>query len=207
LSYLEEHILGARRTQEDVPGWMIPGLYFDYLDTGDARPLRSIFYHNAMDILTMAALLNHVTNMLEDPLNGSVVHGVDLVAIAKLLEDLGQPEAAARCYAGGLACDLPNAARREAEQRWSMMEKRRENLSAAIAIWRQAAERKEVFAFVELAKHYEHRARDYELARHWTQAALEVVKASGFPRLERRSWQPELEHRLERIQKKLKIGA
>ncbi|PIZ25697.1 MAG: hypothetical protein COY47_04525, partial [Chloroflexi bacterium CG_4_10_14_0_8_um_filter_57_5] len=49
LKYIEENVLGAPRTSQEVPGYEIPYLYFDYLRTGDARPLASVFYHNAMD--------------------------------------------------------------------------------------------------------------------------------------------------------------
>ena len=38
LKYLEQHILGLTRSSEEVPGYEIPWLYFDYLRTGDARP-------------------------------------------------------------------------------------------------------------------------------------------------------------------------
>jgi uncharacterized protein len=51
LKYLEEHVLGLRRTSEEVPGYEIPWLYFDYLRTRDARPLAGVFYHNAMDVV------------------------------------------------------------------------------------------------------------------------------------------------------------
>src|SRR4030095_9484775 len=57
LKYLEEHVLGMKRASEEVPGYEIPWLYFDYLRTGDARPLAGVFYHNAMDVVAMAALL------------------------------------------------------------------------------------------------------------------------------------------------------
>jgi uncharacterized protein YprB with RNaseH-like and TPR domain len=49
---LEAQILGAQRTEEDVPGWMVPQLYADYLRDGNPQPLKSVFYHNSMDILS-----------------------------------------------------------------------------------------------------------------------------------------------------------
>ena len=61
LKYLEENVLSAPRTLEEVPGYEIPYLYFDYLRSRDARPLKGVFYHNAMDVVAMAALLSHVT--------------------------------------------------------------------------------------------------------------------------------------------------
>jgi uncharacterized protein YprB with RNaseH-like and TPR domain len=40
LKYIEENVLLAPRSVEEVPGYEIPYLYFDYLRTGDARPSR-----------------------------------------------------------------------------------------------------------------------------------------------------------------------
>ena len=74
LKYLEEHVLGLTRSSEEVPGYEIPWLYFDYLRTGDARPLGGVFYHNAMDVVAMAALLAHMNDMLESPFEGKVQH-------------------------------------------------------------------------------------------------------------------------------------
>ena len=54
LTHLEEEILGIHR-EGDVDGSEIPGIYFDYLRTGDARGLQPVFYHNALDIVTLAA--------------------------------------------------------------------------------------------------------------------------------------------------------
>ena len=51
--------LAMTRSSEEVPGYEIPWLYFDYLKSGDARPLGGVFYHNAMDVVAMAALLTH----------------------------------------------------------------------------------------------------------------------------------------------------
>jgi uncharacterized protein YprB with RNaseH-like and TPR domain len=203
LGYLEQHILGVQREEADVPGWLIPSLYFDYLRNGDARPLRSVFYHNAMDVVSMAGLLNHVANLLEGPLSASTVDGIDLIAIAKLFESMGLLDDAVHCYSGGLACEIPEENWREAITRWALLEKRRENLEVAAELWQQAAERQDLFALVELAKYAEHRLRDYEQALAWTERALSFVNSTDFPLYERRRWLPELEHRRLRIQLKL----
>ena len=203
LGYLEEHILGLVRDQEDVPGWMIPGLYFGYLRSGDARSMKSVFYHNAIDVLSLAALLNHVAGMFDDPLGGAVVHGLDLVSMGKLYGDLGHLERAAQLYEHGLARDLPEEAHWDAVRRLSFAQKRRGDLSAAAALWRQAAHSGHIYAHVELAKFYEHKQRDYAEAAQWTQAAISLVNAPGFPRHECSRWLAELEHRLARLHRKL----
>jgi uncharacterized protein YprB with RNaseH-like and TPR domain len=203
LGYLEEHILGLVRDQEDVPGWVIPGLYFGYLRSGDARAMKSVFYHNAVDVLSLAALLSHVAEMLDDPFGGTVVYGLDLVAMGRMFENLGRLEKAAQLYERGLARDLSEEIHWDTVRRLSFAQKRRDNLPAAAALWREAARSGQIYAHVELAKFYEHRQRDYSQAAQWTQAALALVNAPGFPRHERRRWLADLEHRLARLQRKL----
>jgi len=203
LGYLEEHILGLVRDQEDVPGWMIPGLYFGYLRSGDARSMKGVLYHNVIDVLSMAALLNHIAGMFDDPLGGAVVHGLDLVSMGKLYGDLGHLEKAVQLYEHGLARDLPEENHWDAVRRLSFIQKRRGNLSAACASWREAAGSGQIYAHIELAKFYEHKQRDYAEAAQWTQAAITIVNAPDFPRHERRRWLAELEHRLARLHRKL----
>jgi uncharacterized protein YprB with RNaseH-like and TPR domain len=202
LGSLEQHILGMARTEEDIPGWLIPQIYFDYLRSGDARELRGVFYHNAMDVVAMAALLNHIAALLNDPLTFVVEHGLDVIAIGKLFEDLGRWDEAARLYARGLELELSEESFRETVQRYAHLQRRRGDLSSAVELWRGAAGTRQVYAFVELAKYYEHRARDYAEAIAQTRAALAIVTAADFPRDARTQWLGELEHRLARLERK-----
>ncbi len=157
----------------------------------------------------MAALLSHVADLLDAALGSekaareTAVHGVDLVAMGKLFEDLSRPETAARLYEHGLAGELPEETHWEAVRRLSFVHKRRGDMLAAVDLWRQAAGGGQVYAHVELAKYYEHRTRDYGEAADWTQAAVALVEASGFPRQARLRWLAELEHRLARLRRKL----
>lgn len=164
LGKIEQHILGFIRTQEDVPGWMVPSLYFDYLRSGDARPLKSVFYHNSMDILSMVALLNHITTLLEYPLNGGVADNIDYLALGRIFQDLKQFNDAANLYSLALDSNLPQDLWKKTLYHWSYMEKRRENLSVAIELWERAATKNEIFAHIELAKYFEHRQKDYRMS-------------------------------------------
>lgn len=199
---LEQGILGFQRTQEDVPGWLVPSLYFDYIRSGDARPLTSVFYHNAMDIVSMVALLNHMTTLLAEPLNNTVRNGIDLVSLGRIFQDLGDYDTAADLYSHAIASNLPKNIWRKVLYNWSNMEKRRENLAIAVELWENAAEQNEIFAHIELAKHYEHREKDYFQAIVWTQTALNLVKSGTISRIERYQLQPQIEHRLARLNRK-----
>ena len=82
------------------------------------------------------------------------------------------------------------------------MEKRRHNFEKSIHLWQTAADYKEIYAHVELAKIYEHRMNDYSQAIFWTEHALSIIQSAGFPDLERNIWTSKLEHRLNRLKRK-----
>lgn len=202
LGSLEFEIIGTRRTEQDVPGWMIPSLYFQYLRDGDARPLKSVFYHNALDVISMVALFNHMAGLLAHPLE-DIEHGVDVIALAKLFESMGQIDSAAQLYVQGLNLDLPKPVLLDAIRRLALLHKRDGNYNSAVKLWKEAARYGQVDAQVELAKCYEHTHRDIFSALAWTQAAIDLVNRPDYPLYERRTWLPDLEHRLHRLQKKV----
>ncbi len=170
---------------------------------------KNVFYHNAMDVVSLAALFNHMAELLANPIDRAAEHGVDLISLARLFEDLQDLDSATRLYVHALnhpdAVEqrLPEQILLDAIQRLAMIHKRQENLPAAIALWEQAARHQFLDAYIELAKFYEHRSSNYQEAIKWTESAIAVVQSPGFPAYERRHWLPELEHRLSRLQRKL----
>jgi hypothetical protein len=202
LKYIEENVLQAPRSVEEVPGYEIPYLYFDYLRTGDARPLKGVFYHNAMDVVAMAALLSHTANMLADPFHEGIEHGLDVIAMAKLYEHLGEWETAARLFERGLQMSLGEEYFWQAVQRLAVLQKRRGDFEQAIPLWEQAAADGHVYAYVELAKFHEHKRRDPKTALQWTRSALKRLRLGGMPTYVRKHWEQELRHRRERLEAK-----
>ena len=191
-----------------MPGYEIPWLYFDYLRTGDARPLGGVFYHNAMDVVAMAALLSHMNNMLETPYDGHVQHGLDFIALGKLFEDLGHWDEAARLFERGIESGaetrqgLTESDFSLAVKRLSILQKKRGDLNNAIRLWEEAAERGHLYAFVELAKHHEHKSRDIKTALKWTRSAMQCAQSMEMPDYMRKHWLEEITHRLERLERK-----
>src|SRR5258706_98515 len=202
LKYLEEHILAFTRTADEVPGYEIPWLYFDYLRTGDASPLAGVFYHNAMDVVAMAALLNHMSEMTANPYDGRVQHGLDFIALGKLFEDLDHWEDAARLYERGLESELEEADFGVAVKRLSILQKKRGDMSQAVRLWEQAAGEGHIYAHIELAKYYEHKIRDPKISIKWTKSARKLAERADLPAYIRKHWLDEIDRRLLRLRRK-----
>ncbi len=202
LKYLEEHVLGFTRSSDEVPGYEIPWLYFDYLRTGDARPLGGVFYHNAMDVIAMAALLGHVSELLANPYNGAVEHGIDFIALGKLFEDLGHWDEAARLFERGLELGLEESDFGVAVKRLSILQKKRGDVDQALRLWEDAAEKGHIYAHIELAKYYEHKMRDAKTSMQWAKQARLYVEQADLPAYIRKHWLGEIDHRLSRLQRK-----
>ncbi len=203
LKDLEVEILNLQRNEEEVPGWLVPQLYFDYLHTGNAYPLKGVFYHNAVDILSLAALFNVIGEMLVDPLNGHMPDQIDRVAVARMYEELGYLETAITLYEHSLEQGgLPQHIFLQTLQRFAMLHKGQEQWEQALELWKKAVEYHQVDAGVELAKYYEHRRRDYVEALYWTRRAEECLALSRLSDALRRSLQDDLQRRVERLMKK-----
>ncbi|MBL8098484.1 MAG: ribonuclease H-like domain-containing protein [Anaerolineales bacterium] len=202
LKYLEEHVLGFTRSSDEVPGYEIPWLYFDYLRTGDANPLAGVFYHNAMDVVAMAALLGHVSELLDNPYNGKIEHGLDFIALGKLFEDLNHWDEAARLYERGLELGLQESDFSVAVKRLSILQKRRGDMNQAVKLWQEAASKNHVYAQIELSKYYEHKLRDVKSALEWANLARAETEKADLPTYIRKHWLGEIDHRLARLQRK-----
>src|SRR5713101_4410669 len=90
---LENQVLGVER-QGDLPGSLIPYVYFEYLRTREAARLLPIFHHNATDILTLACLTGIVPHAFKDAASAPLRNGAEMAGIARWLDQAGEPERA-----------------------------------------------------------------------------------------------------------------
>jgi uncharacterized protein YprB with RNaseH-like and TPR domain len=194
LEMLETHVLGVKRGF-DVPGWRIPSLYFQYLRAGHVGHVLPVFDHNEHDLLTLVALTGHVGRILDEP-DESDLHAAELFGLGKLYEDLGRFADALRMYERGLRVEPSPDLRDLALRRLSYLYKHLQQREEAVAIWAGLVEEGThlMFPYLELAKHYEHRTKDFPEAEKYALLAWE--RASNV--VER----GELEHRLRRLKGK-----
>jgi hypothetical protein len=201
LTVLEEAILGIAR-EGDVPGSEIPAIYFDYLRSGDARGLQPVFYHNALDVVSLAALTVELARTLGEGGAESLDSPLDLFSLSRILGSAGSKEKSISTCRQALAGGLPQQIESLALKHLAAEFKRQRRHESAVELWRELSRREPplaVEALEELAIHYEHRLRNLEQALEFTLAALahldgQVPSAPHRARFARRR---------ERIQRKL----
>jgi uncharacterized protein len=169
LSTIESHILGVGR-EGDVPGFEIPQRYFDWLRQRDGMLLKDVFEHNRLDIISMASLLKHLTDLVEYSVGMEDCHHGDLLRIAVFLHERGDVEKPVRMLESLIASPLPDVAT-GARRSLSIIYKKMRRWDDAVKLWQDLAEadQYDVFATEELAKFYEHQTREPD-------KALEIVR-------------------------------
>jgi len=205
LATLETEVLGVTRTQADVPGYFIPSLYRKYLVDNDARPMAGIFYHNEMDIVSMAALtakLGQIFTTAGQP-ESTALHPIDLASAGLWHHALGLPETAERALKTALEIDdLPADLRRRVMTELAFLHKRQGRGAEAESLWQElVAAEDSLLALEELAKFYEWQQKDFVKARTCTEYAVKILNTSPV------DWRTAdtiaaWEHRLARLKRK-----
>lgn len=189
---LENQVLGFER-EGDIPGALIPYVYFEYLRTKTATRLLPVFEHNALDIVTLACLTGIVPYAFRDPAKDSanfpLRHAGEMAGLAGWLRTAGDLKGARlmlrKAVAGGLRDDVQFRALWDLAQ----LERKLESEAAALALWEDLAAAPNPFrvrALEELAKHHEHRVKDRAAALHWTRAARAIEDSEDLARREAR---------------------
>jgi uncharacterized protein YprB with RNaseH-like and TPR domain len=206
LGTIEQEIFHILREQDDVPGYLIPQLYADYLNTHDPRDMRRVIYHNTVDILSMVTLAAHLLEVFADDTRAPRARPrapEDTLRLALWHDDNGRAAEAEAAYRQALAARLQLDDRQLGLRRLARLLKRQQRRAEVVPLWEQLASftLDDPEAFIELAKYYEWHAPDLPKAQAWAERATAVV--NGWPR----GWQREaalaqLSHRLERLQRK-----
>jgi hypothetical protein len=209
---LEQQILGLMRTEDDVPGHLIPELYLQYLQSGLAGEMRRVFYHNLEDIVTMVALADQLSRAFATdgaPATRTYLHGQDVAALARAYEAAGRLDLAETHYRRALETLRAPAERGDLFARLGNLLKRQgrwEDAADTWQTWLSSVPDAGLTPYVELAKYCEWQLHDFAQAEMWTAWALHTLTADparpALPDAEQ-----ELQHRLERLRRKQQTPA
>ncbi len=207
LSLIEQSKLGVTRV-DDIPGYIAPVLYFEYLRHQDPDTIKGVLYHNEVDVLSLVTLYIHILNILIDSDDKDATTWEEQFEVARWYEALGQFAEAESRYLSVAHSD--HALHTRAKLALAVYYKRQKDWRQALYILEECAtslDRPNIDVYLELAKLYEHQVRDYEKALDCTVQAFEMWRETS--RLLRRQNRVEAaayDKRIQRLKHKLMRG-
>jgi uncharacterized protein len=203
LSIVEKEVLGVER-KDDIPGFLAPMIYFDFVESKKPDGMLGILKHNEMDILSLITLYTHITfQLLNIDENRTVSEGYE---VGRWYAALGDTTAATKTLTDVASGQDKDAYK--AKLALSFERKKQKEWAKACTLWKELAESPNkniaIEACIELAKFYEHREKALEKALQYTE------KANGILQEKMKIWRgqhadkiAEIDKRLTRLKRKM----
>ena len=203
LSLIEQEKLQVVR-KDDLPGYLAPIRYFDFLQTQDPAVIEGVLQHNEWDVLSLISLYIHISRLLLT-LEQEAASMEERFAIAKWYDSLGDQEAAMAAYR--LVADSTHSWSGRAKLALGQLYKKQKNWPMALQVWESCMQQNRLVpeeVYIEAAKLCEHQFRDWEKALFYTKKAYEQWQhRAGLLRRKSRAEALEYEKRISRLEQKL----
>ncbi|MGE5416906.1 MAG: ribonuclease H-like domain-containing protein [Acidobacteriota bacterium] len=198
LKEVEYEILGKERI-DDIPGYLIPAAYLNFLRSGNTKEIVQILDHNFHDIVTLMLMAHRMGRVFLGV--NECEHHAEIANAADIFVHLGYTEAAIE-YLDHLTGQ--EDCRGQVFLQLARIHKKQGDHQRTVNLWWEAAQRDEgaIEPWIELAKHFEHREKNHETARECTLQAIRLrrdLRCSG-----RYADENALQKRLHRLETKLK---
>jgi hypothetical protein len=178
---LAQQLVRAGR-DEDIPGAEIPARYFEFLRSGDLSLIDPIIYHNQEDLLSLLTVVISGAALVAG-LNGAgrdyEADASELYGAARLFETAGEVETSIAILEKVVGKEPGADVMRRAKKKLGEQLKRRGVWDKALRVWKDGAACGDIVCLKELAKYYEHKEKNYELAASFAQQGLEAVIGTG----------------------------
>lgn len=178
LAIIEQEKLDVRR-EDDLPGYLAPIRYFDFLHSQDPDVIEGVLRHNESDVLSLITLYIHISRMLLEHEREEVSHE-ERFEIARWYDALGDGQMAMQAYMTVARSDHPWSVK--AKLAVGHLYKKRKEWARALQVWEScmgASGYVPEEVYIEAAKLCEHQFKDWEKALHYTRLAYEQWKRRG----------------------------
>lgn len=199
LANVEKEILGVQR-KDDIPGFLAPMIYFDFVKTHEMQGIKGVLKHNEWDVLTLITLYAHLSKLLL--VKSGERNKEEEYEVGRWYDALGEKEAAAAIYKNLSGSSW------EATFKLAMLKKQEKNYKEAKTLFLQCFEHEsnphKEMAGIELAKILEHKEKDLSLALHYTVKSLDFYLQNDKNQHESKPvLSAEFDKRMKRLQRKL----
>lgn len=204
LSIVEKEVLGIER-KDDLPGFLAPMIYFDFVERKDPQGMLGILKHNEIDILSLISLYTHLSFQ---------ILGLDQKQTAKEMYEIGRwfshvGEAEGAKESFSRLANTTNSETDAAKHALAFEYKKEKKWMDALHIWEDVVDQgnEDVIrleACIEIAKIYEHREKNLQKAIHFTRNAEAISqKLQSVNNRKLTISHQEIMKRLERLNKRL----
>ena len=191
---LEQRVLGYTRVG-DVPGEMIPQLYYDFVKRPRPALLAPVFEHNRLDIVSLACLTAIVPRAFHEPHEIELNSGQELIGLGRWLVAAERFDDGLALMRRGIDYAIPDDLMFKTLWEIAVTEKKLGRGPGGFANLAQSENPYRAMALEELAIHYEHREKNLAMALEFTEAARQAKSSS-----------PTIARRRERLSRKLALA-
>ncbi|MFK2824172.1 ribonuclease H-like domain-containing protein [Bacillus sp. B190/17] len=184
---------------EDIPGYLAPMIYFDFVERKHPEGIVKVMQHNERDILTLITLYTHISfHLLQEEKERT---SGERLEVAKWFEAVGEKKRSAEAYEK-LIEEQQKDVEIAASHALAFHLKKEKKWDKALALWQNVCEkgtmRERIEAHIELSKYYEHKEKHYVQSLHHAKAAGSLCS------LENKRLIESIDQRKKRLEKKIK---
>ncbi len=200
LATIERDIFRMMRFS-DVESAAIPQIYFDYVRGVRRERMIPVLDHHAQDIFTLGALFKLLIGAMQNPADPRFNHASDQMGLSRMFQSSGRMEASIQSLERALLAARDPDLEFRLAMHLARGYVRAGRIAEAETIWlaRVAECRAErLDPLIELAKHDEHRTRNYRRAMQWIENAEKLITSPDAKSAD------DLRRRRERLERKLR---
>jgi uncharacterized protein YprB with RNaseH-like and TPR domain len=200
LAVVEKDVLGIERV-DDIPGYLAPMIYFDFIESKQPDGMLGILKHNEVDILSLVTLYTHLTFQLcsRDQLQTRR----ESYEVGRWFASLGEQNEAKKVL--DTLVDGTDVTSYRAKLALAYQWKKSKSWDRALALFLEVADigidELSREACIEAAKILEHKQKKFKTAIDYCSKAIELVEKSEILQT-KQVFLRQLEKRLERLEMK-----
>ncbi|WP_100408063.1 ribonuclease H-like domain-containing protein [Bacillus solitudinis] len=203
LSIVESDILKFKR-EEDTPSYLVPMLYFDFMNEQNPEFIKGVLQHHEWDVLSLITLYTHLSFTIMSKSQASL-HPKERFELARWYEYVGEKDLALLMYEE--LTSIKDSLAFDSLFAYANLVKQKKETNLALQAYLSLMNSNS-FVFdsaIECSKIYEHQLKDIEKAYHYAEVAKNFFEENkGLIQGYNQRKKGELEKRLNRLEQKLK---
>jgi len=202
LKSLEDNVLNFKRI-DDIEGYLIPSIFFRFIEFKDLKLLKPVLEHNSYDILSLVTLFTHLKEIHLG--KHKKLNSHEFFHMGRIKEKQKEFENSINYLKKAVETAQENDIKYRAYKKLSWQYKRINQYEKAVEIWQKMIKERGavIFPYIEMAKYLEHKQKDYKKALYYTKEAEKLLDKNKMNTKNHKCNVEKIEHRRSRLLKRL----